>query len=29
VRERVACYLSAYVIAEVDAEFEALERALR
>ncbi len=26
VRERVACYLSAYVIAEVDAEFVALER---
>ncbi len=29
VRERVACYLSAYVIAEVDAEFVALEREFR
>ena len=29
VRERVDCYLSAYVIAEVDAEFVALEREFR
>lgn len=29
VRDRVACYLSAYVIAEVDAELVALERAFK